>query len=218
MPIGIRLSHFENAPSRESARRSIGLPVDSPVVAYVGKVARNKGISEFLEAMQRLAREGTQGIVVGEGPLRLEAEGVRAIRCYGTQPNERIPLYMAAADVLVLPSYSEGLPTVLVEAGAVGIPVIATSVGGIPELLGSDRGVLIPPRSSDALVEAIRAALTDRRTAAERTERLRRYVIELYDADRNALRLLELYEALLRAPARPRPEAWGKRGDASQTN
>jgi teichuronic acid biosynthesis glycosyltransferase TuaC len=197
MPVGIRLGLFRNAPSRAAARESIGVAQDSRLVAYVGQVARAKGLAEFREALARLSPERVSGIVVGDGPLRREMEATSNIRCFGPQSNDRIPAFMAAADAVVLPSYSEGLPTVLVEAGAVGTPVVATEVGGIPELLGGGRGELIPPRSVDALTEAIRSILADRAAAADRANRLRAHVTELYDADQNAARLLELYRDLL---------------------
>jgi teichuronic acid biosynthesis glycosyltransferase TuaC len=197
MPVGIRLGLFQNAPSRAVARESIGVAQDSRLVAYVGQVARPKGLAEFREALARLSAERVSGIVVGDGPLLPEMEAASNIRCYGPQSNERIPAFMAAADAVVLPSYSEGLPTVLVEAGAVGTPVVATEVGGIPELLGGGRGELIPPRSVDALTAAIRSILKDRDAAIDRAKRLRAHVAEVYDADQNATRLLELYRDLL---------------------
>jgi teichuronic acid biosynthesis glycosyltransferase TuaC len=197
LPIGIPLQRFRNPPSREEARKTLGLQPEARVVAYVGQLARAKGIREFLESMRRLAAHGVEGIVVGDGRERREAQGVQSVRCYGAQPNDRVPLFMAAADALVLPSYSEGLPTVLVEAGAVGTPVIATGVGGIPELLGNGRGFLVPVGSVEALVEAIGRVLADRQSAAARAARLKRHVQEAYDADRNAARLLSLYRELL---------------------
>jgi teichuronic acid biosynthesis glycosyltransferase TuaC len=197
MPIGIRLGRFRNAPSREIARQSLNLPAEALLVGYVGDLVRSKGLAEFLEGLRRLARDGIRGLVVGEGPFQSAVEAAEGVHFYGPQPNERIPLFMAAADVLVLPSYSEGLPTVLVEAGAVGVPVVSTAVGGVPELLDGGRGVLIPPRSVDALVEAVRAVLADRRGADERAARLSRHVADLYDADVNAARLVEVYRALL---------------------
>ena len=196
MPIGIQLTRFRGVPSRETARRSLGLPEEPPIVGYVGNLAPKKGVGEFLNALRCLAGDGIRGLVVGDGPLRSAVGAAEQVRYFGSQPNERIPVFMAALDVLVLPSYSEGLPTVLVEAGAVGVPVVAAAVGGVPELLADGRGMLIPPGSVDALVDAIRKVLRDPRAADERAMDFRQHVTEHYDADLNAARLLEMYRSL----------------------
>jgi teichuronic acid biosynthesis glycosyltransferase TuaC len=112
-------------------------------------------------------------------------------------PNALIPDYLAAADVLILPSYAEGLPTVLVEAGACATPVIATEVGGIPELLTEDRGTLVLPDSTESLRTAILEILTNPDMARRQAEHLRKYVVEAFDADRNASQLLRVYQDLL---------------------
>jgi teichuronic acid biosynthesis glycosyltransferase TuaC len=104
---------------------------------------------------------------------------------------------LAAADLLILPSYAEGLPTVLVEAGACGTPVLATRVGGIPELLQQDRGRLIEPGSAPALREAILDVLARPEVARQQAERLREHVREAFDADLNAGHLLRVYQELI---------------------
>ena len=74
----------------------------------------------------------------------------------GRQPYERIPLYFAAADVSVLPSYREGCPNVVLEALASGRPVVATRVGAVPDLIAEpDHGRIVPPRDADALADAL---------------------------------------------------------------
>ena len=80
---------------------------------------------------------------VGDGPLRHRIEQLPNCTCVGPVANDDVRDYLSASDVLLLPSYSEGLPTVVVEAGMVGNPVIGTTVGGIPELLDKGRGLLI---------------------------------------------------------------------------
>ena len=103
---------------------------------------------------------------------------------------------MAAADVLVLPSYSEGLPTVLVEAGSIGVPVIASAVGGIPELLAGGRGAVLPNVSVGAVTGALTAFLATRASAQEAAYRLQAHVHEGYDVDRNAERLAARYREI----------------------
>jgi glycosyltransferase involved in cell wall biosynthesis len=86
-----------------------------------------------------------------------------------------------------------------VEAGAVGIPVIATAVGGIPELIGDDGGLLVGPRDHEMLANAIRKCLHDSESAKLRSERLRARVTSDYCVDRNAEKLRDLYAAIINA-------------------
>ncbi len=101
----------------------------------------------------------------------------------------------------MLPSFSEGMPTVLVEAGAAGLPVVASDVGGIRELLGDGRGSIVPAGDRPALVRAIDSVLSGEAEAAERANRLREYVARNYDADENARRTLGIYDSLLGGPS-----------------
>ena len=103
--------------------------------------------------------------------------------------------FMSAADVLVLPSYGEGLPTVLVEAGSISLPVIASAVGGIPELLGEDRGALLPSVSAPSIATAITSFAADRPKAMVAAERLREHVRAGYDVSTNAQQLLAHYRS-----------------------
>ena len=103
---------------------------------------------------------------------------------------------MAAADVLILPSYAEGLPTVLVEAGSVGLPVIGSAVGGIPELLGEGRGTVLPEISAGAVVRALSSFLAARESAMEAAGRLRAHIHADHDVDVNAARLIAHYHQI----------------------
>lgn len=196
-PIGINLRLYKQLPDRREAREKLGLPTERPILLFVGHLLPAKGVHELLEALRAPFLKDVLGVFVGEGPLRAEIQQSPAVRAEGPQPNEKIPLYLAAADLFVLPSHSEGMPTVLIEAGAAGVPVIATSVGGIPELLAEERGVLIPPHRPDALACAIAEVLKDRDSGRVRAERLRCYVWQYYDVDANARALVRTYRELL---------------------
>jgi teichuronic acid biosynthesis glycosyltransferase TuaC len=126
------------------------------------------------------------------------------------QANEQVPLFMRAADMQALPSYSEGMPTVLVEAGAAGLPVISTGVGGIPELLAGGRGYLIPAKSVEALRGAIKRVLTSPGEAAGYAERLGAIVRTRYDAWKNAQDLLELFQRLRAKTGTQAPRSAGR--------
>lgn len=197
LPIGVDLNRFRTLPSKMDARRQLGLSREGFLVLYVGRLVIEKGIRELLQSLQQLASSSITGVFVGDGPLRAEVRNAPGVVAPGVEPNERVAQYMAAADVLVLPSYSEGLPTVLVEAGAAGLPVIASSVGGVVELLGSDRGHLVAPAKVPDLTEAIRTVHSDYAAAQIRAGRFQQHVRRYYDVDANADELLSIYRATM---------------------
>lgn len=197
IPIGIDLAKFSAREDTASARRALGLPLDAFIVLYIGFLYRAKGVLELVAATDALRADGVVCVFVGDGPLRGEVAGKPGCLWQGFQPNETVVRYLAAADVAVLPSYSEGMPTALVEAGAMGTPVIASRVGGIPELLGDDRGLLIEPGSVAAIVDAIQTARRHPLDMRRRSQRLHRYVAEHYDAVQNARRQLEIYRSVI---------------------
>jgi teichuronic acid biosynthesis glycosyltransferase TuaC len=194
MPIGINMRIFSNLPRKDEARNLLGLPKDRKIVLYVGNLLHTKGILELIEASTVLEKKGISCVLVGVGPLSAKASDAPSVILTGAVSNNEVPLYMAAADLFILPSYSEGLPTVLVEAGATGLPVIATKVGGNSELLAENRGVLIDERSVEAIVNAVKDGLKDYMGAMERAKKLRSYVQTFYDVDNNARELLLLYK------------------------
>jgi teichuronic acid biosynthesis glycosyltransferase TuaC len=198
-PVGINLQAYRSLPTKREARLQLGLPQDAFLVLYIGNLLETKGIRELLQALQELraADPSTIGVFVGGGELQDEVKQTPHMVCAGVQPNRRIPLYLAAVDLLVLPSYREGLPTVLVEAGAAGTPVVATNVGGIPELLGDGRGSMVTAKSVKALKQAIKDVREKKNDASARARRLKEYVFEHYDADSNAQKLIILYEGLV---------------------
>jgi teichuronic acid biosynthesis glycosyltransferase TuaC len=195
--IGVNRRLFSSLPDKATARSILQLPSDRPVVAFVGSLLPSKGIRELLEAFRVLAEDGILGVLVGEGPLRPQAERCPSVQVMGLCDNPTVLLYMRAAEVLVLPTYNEGMPTVLVEAGWVGVPIVASAVGGIPELLGEDRGLLIEPKKSDQIIQGIRDVLANPVQARQRSDRLLRHVQAGYDADNNALKLIESYQQVI---------------------
>lgn len=198
-PIGVNLNLFAAAGSRPEARDALGLSRDGTVILHLGRLVPEKGISELLCALDMLDTPSCLGVFVGQGPMARTVAQCRNCRLFGVQPNERVPLFLRAADVIVLPSYSEGMPTILIEAGAARLPVVATAVGGIPELLAGNRGWVVPPRNAVALAEAMRAVLRLPAEADARAARLRQHVLETYDVRRNAEALLSVYRDAIAA-------------------
>ncbi len=200
LPLGSdhRLIAASAVPRRE-ARHTLALPEDRIVVLFVGHLLAAKGVRELAEAIVAVG-DPFLGVFVGGGPeagYGTGAAGAEGRLVYtGERPHDDVVRYMSAADVLILPSHREGLPTVLVEAGSLGLPVIASDVGGIPELLGRDRGTLLAGQSAAAIAAALTGFRAGRGAAQAAARRLRAYVMEMYDVDVNAARLLACYRSV----------------------
>jgi glycosyltransferase involved in cell wall biosynthesis len=151
---------------RAAARRANAVSDDAELVVYVGRLVPEKGLRELIEAVKNLRRTRSriELVLVGDGPMReelaaLAADSANGVRLAGAQPPERVAAWMAAANLVTLPSYSEGHPNVLVEALACGRPVVSTPVGGVPEVVDESCSVLVPPRDAVALAGALAAVL-----------------------------------------------------------
>lgn len=163
---------------RETARRVLGIPVDAFCVGYLGRLSREKGPDTLLEALARLGDLPLTAMIVGDGALRrhLESRAValglgRRVRWAGAMPDGGALL--PAFDVFVLSSRTEGTPIVLFEAMAVGTPVVATAVGGVPDVVSTRDAILIPPGDSLTMAQAIRAVYLDPMGARERASSAR---------------------------------------------
>jgi glycosyltransferase involved in cell wall biosynthesis len=149
-------------------RRKLGLPGGARIILYVGRFVVSKGLRELLEAFAALAAQDSDLhlVLIGDGVIREELRARVATAPWGVQvylpgamQPEAIAEWIGAADLLCLPSYSEGYPNVVVEALASGRPVVATDVGGIPELVNITNGRLVPPRDAVALQIALAEAI-----------------------------------------------------------
>jgi teichuronic acid biosynthesis glycosyltransferase TuaC len=163
---------------RAAARAALGLPARGRIVTYVGRLEKEKGLRELVQAFERLGRASTEPVhlaLVGRGSLGEELDRAAAelvlssggrILLAGERPLDEVARYLAASDVLALPSWAEGTPNVVLEALAAGRPVVASRVGGIPDVIEDGRtGLLVPPRDVGALAAALGRAL--RRTWRE---------------------------------------------------
>lgn len=180
----------------------------------VGMIARmnteSKNHRIFLRAAARLLSTfpGLECILVGDGPLRPEFERLAndlrildRIRFLGDRPD--IPAILASIDVSVLPSASESLSNVIVESMAAGIPVVATQVGGNPELINESRGILVPPGDDQCLSAAIERLLVDAGMRAALGREAKRFAEKHFIMDEMKQRYEELYTDLLtRKPRR----------------
>ena len=164
---GCDLSVF-HVRDRIQARELLHIGRDTEAVVYIGRMDVKKGLRELVEAAVALhsTRATLHVYMVGDGPDRAlidsaiqSKDAADYIHMLSGCNFDDVAGWMAAADLVTLPSYMEGCPNVVLEALACGRPVVATNVGGIPEIMGDDIGCLVPPRDSHALTQALTAVL-----------------------------------------------------------
>jgi glycosyltransferase involved in cell wall biosynthesis len=182
-----------------------------PRVVFVGRLVQKKGVEVLLEACAQLAGRGVafQCDVIGTGPLEPALRSLAArqglagrVRFLGAQPRLAVIGHLRGAAALAAPCVvsadgdRDGLPTVLLEAMALGTPCVATAVTGIPEAVrDEDTGLLVPERDAGALASAIARLLAGRSLRVRLAEAARRLVAEEFDVHRNAARLRESFTA-----------------------
>ena len=188
-----------------AARKAVSGTGGPPVILFVGRLRHAKGLDVLLHALAGLPVAGYQLRIVGDGELRKSLEnlavtlGVRdKIVFLGFRSD--VTALMSSADCLVLPSRWEGMPNVVLEAMAIGLPVVATRVGGIPEVIEHGlTGWLVPPEDPLALAAALATALADRRRARCIAESARQRVARDYSIEAMSERTLEVYTQVLGA-------------------
>jgi glycosyltransferase involved in cell wall biosynthesis len=187
---------------RANARAELGLAPEATVIGWVGRLSAEKGPDVLLHSVPDLGDPGWQVSLIGDGPLKseLQSQAVQLriaarVRWHGLIPDAA--RCYAAFDCLVLSSRTEGTPIVLLEAMAGGIPVVATRVGGVPDVMREDEGLLVPPEDPAALAAAVRAVLADRGTAASRAARAAARIARDYAPGPWLDRHAELYRSIL---------------------
>jgi len=202
IPNGVDTERFAPlAPSQKKALRSrLDLPADTPIVIFVGRLVPEKRV-DLLTGIWSSVRETlprARLLIVGSGPeeVELKQRANDGILFLGSQAD--VTPYLQAADLFVLPSAAEGLSLALLEALACGLPVIATSVGGNPEVIRHlETGWLTPPDDPLALTEAIVTLLEDEMLQSKLRENARPHAVQNYSLVKMADRLVDLYHQVL---------------------
>lgn len=156
VPNGLSPPRSISAEERIAARASLGVDGFALVIAVIGRLSEEKGVAVLLQAIRQLGPRAPLLLVAGDGPLREELEASAhdlPVRWLGYLPDPRAAF--AAADALVIPSLTEGLPLVALEAALLQRPLVATAVGELPNVLRDGAGLLVPPGDAPALAEAI---------------------------------------------------------------
>ena len=154
---------------RQMARRELGLPESRFIVIFVGLLVPVKGVEFLLEALPLLNDSNVYCVLVGDGVSQSELEAkardlgiAEQVQFVGRRAASEVPLWISSADVLALPSLSEGRPNVVLEAQACAIPVVATRVGGTPELVRDGQtGLLVEPGSAASMARGLGRLLGD---------------------------------------------------------
>jgi colanic acid/amylovoran biosynthesis glycosyltransferase len=197
--VGIPIEQF--TPSRNGN----GAEPAAPTILYVGRLVPEKGQAVLLQAVARLCEAGRKVnvVLVGEGALRPHLEALcreleieARVSFLGAVGQDRIRNLYAEASIFCLPSFAEGVPVVLMEAMAMGLPVVTTRIAGIPELVEDGAGVVVAPGRVDELAERITALLDDPEYRQRLGTRGREKVLADFDAQSSAEQMHDLFTRL----------------------
>ena len=196
---------------RRRVRRALGLSEADEVVVHVGRQEFPKGHRYLVEAVERIASRrprlvllmvGRRGHVSSELDRLVSRSSHARIRWTGHRDD--VPDLLAAADLFVFPSVFEGLGGAVIEAMALGLPIVASDLDAIREVVEDGRNaVLVPPASPQALADAMVTLLDDRGKMAEFGARSREIFVERFTADRSVPRMIELYRQVVRRHGEP---------------
>lgn len=218
LPAGVRL---ENFPFSGPARRT-----DELRILFVGRLIACKGVDTLIDALARVRAEGVEATlrVVGDGPLRTELEAnmranglTAAVRFLGALSHDEVRRELQHSNIVAVPSrkmphgQEEGSPVVSKEAQAIGVPVVATDVGGIPETFPPEfRSELVPPDRPEALAQRIAQMWSEYEQWPARSQKHREWVESEFAWDKLAQRLSAIYDRLVleRPPSRASLARW----------
>lgn len=173
----LRNALFVDTPpaDRREARERLGIDEGERAIGWLGRMIPVKGADLFLRALTDALDDTTTAYLIGDGPERATLEGLtralglaERVRFLGSMPGAG--RWLAAFDVFVLSSRSEGTPMVLLEAMLAGVPIVATEVGGVPDVVGNGAGEIVPAEDPAALASAIRHVLHDPAHASARSQ------------------------------------------------
>lgn len=191
--------------SRDELRASVDVPPDAPLLTIIARLTEQKGHRILLDALVRPDLAHARLLVVGDGPLRQALESQAAnlglsprVRFVGARRD--LGNILAATDVFVMPSFWEGLPLAMVLAMGAGVPVVATRVAGIPEVVQDGvTGLLVPPGDSGELGAALSRVVNDDTTRVLLGQAARAFVGPRFGVDGYVQSVTALYERLLAA-------------------
>lgn len=190
----------------EKLRKELNL-TNKKVLVFVGTLSVHKGVAYLIEALPKVAEIHPDVclLIIGSGDLEEKLKRLSRdlkvadmILFLGRIPYEQVPAYLATADILILPSLDEGMPRVVLEAMSMELPVVATTVGGIPELVDEEKtGLLVPAANAGALARAIETLLSDEDRASKMGKAGRGVIEEEYSFEAGIKKYQELIVEVL---------------------
>jgi glycosyltransferase involved in cell wall biosynthesis len=203
----IRPEPAVNVEEMRALRRRVGVEEGARMVLAVGRLSKEKAQIDLLHAFKRLSDAHSEInarlVIVGDGPEREPLEETAASLGISdgvafTGQVKNVEVYYAAADVLANPSHSDGSPYVLLEAMATGLPIVATAVGGVPEMIeNNETALLVPASDPQAMADAIARILNDEKLAAQLAENAGELVSSRFSPEAYVRSLAEIYRAVI---------------------
>lgn len=206
IPLGPDLEKFPLL-SKTAARGRLRLPSDKKILLSVGRLVPSKGLLDLMRAAKILQerRHDWLCVVVGEGPQKKKLEEhIRRdtledyVRPVGFVDDSLLPLYFRAADIFVMTSHSEGLPTAMLQAMACENAVVSSAVGAIPEVVREEiTGLLVPPGDPAAIADRLHFLLCHPEKISALGKEARRFVLERFSPKKTASQVIDVYRSLL---------------------
>jgi len=212
IPNGVDTERFRpvTKEERRNAKRDLGLPQDRFVISFVGILCQRKGVLELVQAYRQVADESSKSsYLVLAGPCdanvqEVDSDYVKQVRQHVNQMDEQVcitgtidhvPVLLRASDIFVLPSYAEGMPNVLLEAMATGLPCIATEIPGIKDLIDNEvEGLLVKPGNIDGLQAALHRLKAESELRLSLGRAARQRIEEYCSVDATARQYIRLFQ------------------------
>jgi len=163
---GIKTDLFFST-DRKKAREKLALEQDIPIILFIGRFSEEKGVENLISAFDKITDDSANLLLIGDGPLKAKIEKqvyalklTKKVKFIGELKQSELPDWINAANLLCLPSKREGWPNIVMESLACGVPVVASNVGAIPEIITSEEyGYLAEPNNAEDLAEKLDMAL-----------------------------------------------------------
>lgn len=196
---GIAMPLYKN---KDEARKELSLPRESFVIGTIAELHKNKGYEYLLQGFVSFAKNHPEALLVSIGGGEEKEHLEKYVREHNLEKQVRFlgfvkeaSRFLPALDVFTLTSVKEGLPYVLIEAGYAGLPTVATSVGGIPEIITHEKeGLIVPPKNTQAISDALEYYFTHREVAKEYGEKLKEKVTREFSQEHMVAETKKVYD------------------------